>query len=46
MLHTLETGTVQSKPAGAAWANETLDSRWRPLIHGMFSVTQKIHENL
>ena len=32
MLHTLQTGTVESKPAGAAWAKATLDRRWHPLI--------------
>ena len=32
MLHTLQTGTVASKPAGAAWGKEALDRRWRPLI--------------
>jgi predicted nucleotidyltransferase len=32
MLHTLYTGTVQSKKAGAAWAKQLLDSRWARLI--------------
>jgi predicted nucleotidyltransferase len=32
MLHTLYTGTVQSKKAGAAWARQSLDSRWASLI--------------
>jgi hypothetical protein len=32
MLHTLRTGTVESKPAGAAGAKATLDRRWAPLI--------------
>jgi len=32
MLHALQSGTVQSKPEGAAWANEALHSRWHPLI--------------
>jgi len=32
MLHTLETGKVGSKPAGAQWAKEVLDPRWRGLI--------------
>jgi predicted nucleotidyltransferase len=32
MLHTLQTGTVESKSAGAAWAKVTLDRRWEPLI--------------
>ena len=32
MLHTLETGTVESKRAGAMWAKGTLDRRWHQLI--------------
>ena len=32
MLHTLQTGTVESKRAGAAWATEVLDNRWKQLI--------------
>jgi hypothetical protein len=32
MLQTLETGTVESKPAGAAWARQRLDPRWDGLI--------------
>jgi hypothetical protein len=32
MLHTLESGTVESKPAGAMWAKSSLDNRWHPLI--------------
>jgi hypothetical protein len=32
MLHTLETGRVGSKPAGAQWARRALDSRWAGLI--------------
>jgi hypothetical protein len=32
MLHTLETGRIASKPAGAAWATRTLDRRWASLI--------------
>jgi hypothetical protein len=32
MLHTLQSGAVDSKPAGVAWAKEALDSRWRQLI--------------
>src|SRR5260370_15552532 len=34
MLHTLESGTVESKRAGAMWAKHALDSRWHQLIHG------------
>lgn len=32
MLQTLESGTVESKRAGAMWARDALDSRWHPLI--------------
>lgn len=32
MLHTLHTGRVGSKPAGAQWAISALDSRWADLI--------------
>jgi hypothetical protein len=32
MLHTLETGRVGSKPAGARWAEGALDKRWIELI--------------
>ena len=32
MLHTLESGTVASKRAGATWAKEALDRSWGPLI--------------
>ncbi|HLF01797.1 MAG TPA: aminoglycoside adenylyltransferase domain-containing protein, partial [Anaerolineales bacterium] len=32
MLHTLHTGRVGSKPAGAEWAAGALDSRWSGLI--------------
>jgi hypothetical protein len=32
MLHTLRLGTVESKRAGATWAKEALDARWRQLI--------------
>ena len=32
MLHTLQIGRIESKPAGAAWAKLTLDGRWGPLI--------------
>lgn len=37
MLHSLVTGTVQSKPAGAAWGKEALDPYWRPLIDDALS---------
>jgi hypothetical protein len=32
MLYSLETGSVTSKRAAAAWACGQLDTRWRPLI--------------
>jgi hypothetical protein len=32
MLHTMQTGTVESKRAGAIWAAEVLDDCWRQLI--------------
>ncbi len=32
MLHTLQTGRIESKPAGATWAKSVLDPRWRGLI--------------
>lgn len=32
MLHTLHTGTVQSKRAGAAWAKQYVDPKWVKLI--------------
>ena len=33
MHHTLQHGTIVTKPAAARWAQDTLDPRWRPLIH-------------
>jgi len=32
MLHTLHTGTVQSKKAGMQWAKQSLDPKWANLI--------------
>ena len=32
MLHTLHTGTVQSKKAGMRWAKQVIDPKWVPLI--------------
>lgn len=32
MLHTLESGTIESKRAGATWAKDALDGRWHQLI--------------
>ena len=37
MLHTLATGEVQSKPAGAAWAKVMLDRAWTALIDDAMS---------
>jgi len=37
MLHSLATGSVQSKAAGAAWGKETLDPKWLPLIDDALS---------
>jgi hypothetical protein len=34
MLHSLQTGTVESKAAGAAWAKNNLDPSWAGLIDG------------
>jgi hypothetical protein len=33
MLHTLHTGTVQSKKAGMEWAKQVVDPRWVRLIN-------------
>lgn len=41
MLHSLATGTVQSKPAGAAWGKEALDPHWWPLIDDALSARSK-----
>jgi len=32
MLHSIQTGTIQSKLVGATWAKDALDPRWRDLI--------------
>jgi Domain of unknown function (DUF4111)/Nucleotidyltransferase domain len=32
MLYTMRHGTIASKPVAARWAQETLDTRWTPLI--------------
>ena len=32
MLHTLHTGTVQSKKAGMQWAKQVVDPKWVKLI--------------
>ena len=48
MLHTLSTGRVQSKQAGADWAKKTLDAKWRPLIDDALSARvnqyQRVYE--
>jgi len=33
MLHTLQTGTVQSKKVGAKWANQFVEPKWRKIIN-------------
>lgn len=37
MLHSLQTGTVESKVAGAAWAKRNLDPSWSELIDGTWA---------
>lgn len=37
MLHSLDTGTVESKAAGAEWAKRNLDPSWADLIDGTWS---------
>lgn len=37
MLHTLETGTVSSKPQSLRWAMANLDPAWRPLLAHAFA---------
>lgn len=37
MLHSLATGTVQPKLAGADWAKMVLDRKWQPLINDALS---------
>ena len=48
MLHTLSSGRVQSKQAGADWAKKTLDAKWRPLIDDALSARvnqyQRVYE--
>lgn len=38
MLHTLQTGRVESKPAGAQWTKSALDRRWAGLIQRAWEV--------
>lgn len=44
MLHTLATGEVRSKPAGAAWAKATLDPTWRNLIDHALNTRPEQHD--
>jgi hypothetical protein len=37
MLHTLHTGTVQSKKAGAKWAKQFVEPKWIKLIDGAWN---------
>ncbi len=32
MLYTIRHGAIVTKPVAARWAQETVDSRWTPLI--------------
>ena len=40
ILYTLDRGDVVSKRAAALWAEDALDSRWRPLIRGAWAGRQ------
>jgi predicted nucleotidyltransferase len=50
MLHTLHTGTVQSKKAGAKWAKDFVDPKWGKLIDQVWNEREgvrfmvKIHQ--
>jgi hypothetical protein len=44
MLHTLATGRVGSKKAATAWALETLDRRWAPLIEAAQAIKEGSRE--
>lgn len=46
MLHTLATGEVRGKPAGAAWGLENLDQKWHPLIEDALSSRPHQHEKV
>ena len=37
MLHSLQTGIIESKVAGAAWAKSSLDPSWSGLIDGAWA---------
>jgi hypothetical protein len=42
MLHSLHTGTVQSKKAGAAWAKEFVDPKWAKVIDAAWTERQGV----
>lgn len=44
MLHTLVSGEVQGKPAGAAWGLANLDPQWHPLIEDALSSRPHQHD--
>ena len=46
MLHTLVTGHVQGKPAGAAWALKNLEPEWHSLIEDALSSRSHQHEKV
>jgi predicted nucleotidyltransferase len=46
MLHSLETGEVRSKPAGAAWAKSVLDPQWVDLIDDALSAVPNQYEKI
>lgn len=46
MLHSLATGEIRSKPAGAAWAEGALESEWVPLIEDALSAREKQYEKI
>jgi len=46
MLHSLEIGEVQSKPAGAAWAKDALDLRWIGLIDDALGIFPHQYEKI
>ncbi|MCD4751669.1 MAG: DUF4111 domain-containing protein [Anaerolineaceae bacterium] len=45
LLYTLEQGETASKPDAVAWALETLDVSWYPLIHSAWEGRQRPGEN-
>ncbi len=46
MLHSLETGEIGGKPAGAAWAMNVLDPEWAPLIKDAMSARENQYAKL